>query len=84
MGETEYREIRLTEDAYQRLEACRRPDESISEVVERIAGERSLVELAGLVTDEEASAMRKAIRKRERQYRARLGRDATEIEVTRG
>lgn len=80
MGETEYRNIRLTEDAYQRLKDRKQPGESFSDTVERIAGERSLLELAGLVSDEEAEEMREAIREREERSRERLDRYVEELE----
>jgi predicted CopG family antitoxin len=56
--------IRLSEEAYERLAAHKRDDETFSEVVLRLAGERSLLELAGTLSDEEAEAMREAIDER--------------------
>ena len=56
--------IRLSEEAYERLAAHKRDDETFSEVVLRLAGERSLLELAGILTDEEADALRDAIEER--------------------
>lgn len=72
MSDTEYRNVRLTEEAYRRLKRRKRPGESFSDTVERLAGERSLLELAGLLTDEEADAMRDAIEERDRRSRERL------------
>ncbi len=56
--------IRLSEDAYERLAAHKREDETFSEVVLRLAGERSLMELAGILDDDEADAMRDAVEER--------------------
>jgi predicted CopG family antitoxin len=56
--------IRLSEEAYDRLAAHKRDDETFSEVVLRLAGERSLLELAGILGDEEADALRDAIAER--------------------
>ncbi len=56
--------IRLSEDAYERLAAHKREGETFSDVVLRLAGERSLMELAGILTDEEADAMREAVEER--------------------
>jgi predicted CopG family antitoxin len=53
--------IRLSEEAYERLAAHKREDETFSEVVLRLAGERSLLELAGILSDEEADALRDAV-----------------------
>jgi predicted CopG family antitoxin len=74
MGETEYRNIRLTEDAYQRLKSRKHTGESFSDTVERIAGERSLLDLAGILSDEEAEDMRDAIQEQEERSRERLDR----------
>lgn len=56
--------IRLSEDAYERLAAHKRADETFSDVVLRLAGERSLLELAGILDDDEADAMREAVEER--------------------
>jgi predicted CopG family antitoxin len=56
--------IRLSEDAYERLAAHKREDETFSDVVLRLAGERSLVEIAGILSDDEADAMREAVEER--------------------
>jgi len=53
--------IRLSDEAYERLAAHKREDETFSEVVLRLAGERSLLELAGILSDEEAEALRDAV-----------------------
>jgi predicted CopG family antitoxin len=80
MGETDYRNVRLTEEAYQRLKSRKQAGESFSDTVERIAGERSLLDLAGILSDEEAEEMRKAIRQREEQSRERLDRLTGEMD----
>ena len=67
--------IRLSEDAYERLAAHKREDETFSDVVLRLAGERSLMEIAGILTDEEADAMRAAVEER----RARRGEDVEAV-----
>jgi predicted CopG family antitoxin len=58
------RSIRLSEDGYERLAAHKREDGTFSDVVLRLAGERSLVELAGILTDDETDAMREAVEER--------------------
>lgn len=74
MGEAEYRNIRLTEEAYQRLKSRKQEGESFSDTVERIAGERSLLDLAGTLSDDEAEEMREAIREQDDRSRDRLDR----------
>jgi predicted CopG family antitoxin len=56
--------IRLSEEAYERLAAHKRDDETFSAVVLRLAGERSLLELAGVLTDEQADALEAAVEER--------------------
>ena len=67
--------IRLSEEAYERLDAHKRDDETFSEVVLRLAGERSLLELAGILTDDEADALEAAVKER----RARRRDDLEEV-----
>ena len=56
--------IRLTEEAYERLAAHKRDDETFSDVVLRLAGERSLLDIAGILDDDEAEALRDAVEER--------------------
>ena len=74
MSGTNYRNIRLSEEAYQRLKRRKQPGESFSDTVNRIAGERSLLELTGILSDAEAEDMREAIRDQEEWSRERLDR----------
>lgn len=74
MGETEYRNVRLTQEAYQRLKSRKQEGESFSDTVERIAGERSLLDLAGILSNKEAEEMRDAIDERDARSRERLDR----------
>jgi predicted CopG family antitoxin len=59
-----WKSIRLSDEAYERLAAHKREDETFSEVVLRLAGERSLLELAGILTDKQADAVVEAIEER--------------------
>jgi len=79
MSETSYRNVRLTEEAYQHLQRRKQPGESFSDTVERIAGDRSLLELAGILSDAEAETMREAIEERDEQSRDRLDRLTDEL-----
>jgi len=70
--------ISLDEEAYERLKARKREGESFSEVVKRIAGERSWKEVAGILTDNEAEKLEEIIekgRERSRNRRERLDSD---------
>lgn len=72
--------IRLSDDAYERLAAHKREDETFSDVVLRLAGERSLLELAGILSDEEADALADAIEERRERRQAELDRVADEMQ----
>ena len=71
--------IRLSEEAYERLAAHKRDDETFSEVVLRLAGERSLLEIAGILDDEEAAEVRDAVEKRRERRRSGLEETADEM-----
>jgi predicted CopG family antitoxin len=71
--------IRLSEEAYERLAAHKREDETFSDVVLRLAGERSLLELAGLLSDEEADALRAAVEERRERRQADLDETVEEM-----
>ncbi len=72
--------IRLSEDAYERLAAHKREDETFSDVVMRLAGERSLLEIAGVFSDEEADELREAVAERRKRRADGLEDIADELE----
>lgn len=57
---SEYTSIRVNMDAYHALERRKRPDESFSAVIERLAEERPITDLAGLLSDEAVASIRAA------------------------
>lgn len=57
---TDYKNVRLTEEAYNSLERRKREGESFSETVERLARERPISDLAGLFSDAEVDEIRTA------------------------
>ncbi|MFC6907145.1 antitoxin VapB family protein [Halalkalicoccus tibetensis] len=70
--------ISLDEEAYERLKARKREGESFSEVVKRIAGERSWSEVTGILSEDEADDLEAIIedgRERSRNRRDRLADD---------
>ena len=71
--------IRLSEEAYERLAAHKREDETFSEVVLRLAGERSLLEIAGILSDEEADALRDAVDERRERRAGELEETADQM-----
>lgn len=73
------RSVRLSEEAYDRLKALRREDETFSEVVLRLAGEESFLELAGILSDDQADALEDAIEERRERRRGELESVADEM-----
>ena len=66
--------VRLDEDVYERIKSKKRPDETFSEAIDRLTAETSFLELAGILSDEEAEEMREAIQEQEERSRERLDR----------
>lgn len=64
--------IRLSKEAYERLATHKKENETFSDVVLRLAGERSLLELAGILTDEQADVLEAAIKERRNHRREEL------------
>ena len=71
--------VRLSEEAYERLKALRREDETLSDVVLRLTGERSFLELAGILSDEQADALEDAIENRRTRRQVELESVADEM-----
>lgn len=63
--------IRLDEDVYEKIRARKREDETFSEAVDRLVGGPSLLELAGILTDEEAEEVSNAVE----EFRSSLDED---------
>jgi len=55
------RTISLSEDAYEALSAIKRPGESFSDVVRRLARRRSLTDLCGILDAKAAASVADAI-----------------------
>ena len=71
--------ITITEDAYSSLAALKETGESFSDVVRRLTGKHSLLELEGLLTEKEASVLEEAIRKTRKGMKDRLEVVAKEL-----
>lgn len=55
--------VRLDDDVYELVKAHKRDDESFSEAIERLIEPPSLLELAGMLSDDEADELRESIRR---------------------
>ena len=63
------RTISITEDAYERLKVRKEKNESFSDVINKITGKRSIMELAGILSKEHAEKLEKHIRERRKSSR---------------
>ncbi len=68
--------LTITEDAYERLAARKENNESFSEVIVRYFPKHSLMEIAGILTHEEAGSLRRSIAESRKRSRERLKRIA--------
>ena len=66
--------VRLDEDVYEFVSARKRDDETFSEAIERLVGGPSLLELTGILSDEEATEFRSGIEKGDAEDRKRIER----------
>jgi len=71
--------VSLDEEAYEQLKARKQTGESFSEVVKRLAGERSWGEVAGILTETEADDLEAAIEAGRAASRQRSDRLADEL-----
>lgn len=71
--------VSLDEEAYERLAARKRRGESFSDVVKRLAGERSLLEIAGILSGEEAEELEAAVEEGRERSRRRGDRVADDL-----
>ncbi len=55
--------IAISEEAYHRLKALRKPGESFTEVIERITRSRSILELSGVLSKAEGVELKSTIKK---------------------
>lgn len=53
--------VRLDDEVYEIIEAHKREEETFSEAIERLVGRPPLLDLAGILSDEEAEEIREAI-----------------------
>ncbi len=58
------RTISITEEAYERLKMQKEKNESFTDVINRITGRRSIMELAGILSKGQAEKLEKHIRER--------------------
>ena len=56
--------ITISEDAYERLKSLKEEDESFSDVINKLTRDRSLLEIAGILSEDEADELEENIKER--------------------
>jgi predicted CopG family antitoxin len=72
--------ISISEEAYERLAALKGPNESFTEVVNRLTKKRSILELAGVLTEKEGDEIRREIVKLHKSSTRRIKLSASRVE----
>ena len=66
--------IAISEEAYQRLKALKRPGESFTEVIERVTRSRGILDLTGVLSKEQGRAVSEEVREMRERGSHRLQR----------
>lgn len=71
--------IAISDEAYQRLKALKKPGESFTEVIERMTRSRGILELAGTLSPRQAAQVKERVREIRDDSSRRLQRTAEEL-----
>ncbi|HIH65630.1 MAG TPA: hypothetical protein HA282_00240, partial [Nanoarchaeota archaeon] len=71
--------ISITEDAYKRLEVLKTEKESFSDIINKITKKKSLLDIAGILTENEARILENRIKKSREASRKRMKRIRMEL-----
>lgn len=66
------RNISISDEAYAKLAALKGPRESFTDVINRLAGKGSILDLAGVLSSKEAAELRSGVREVRAKSRMRL------------
>jgi len=70
------RNISISDEAYAKLAALKEPGESFTDVINRLAGKGSILDLAGTLSPKEAAELRSKVREVRAKSRMRLNKTA--------
>lgn len=68
------RTLNVTEEAYEMLAALKQERESFTEVIKRLAGERSLFDIVGVLDEDQARRLERRIEEGRERSRKRRGK----------
>ncbi len=66
------RNISISDEAYERLKSVKKPNESFTDVINRLTGRRSALELAGILSKKEGKTMKLGVREIRRKSSKRI------------
>ena len=72
--------ISISDEAYERLAVLKGPNESFTDVVNRLTKNRSILELAGVLSEKERHEIRREIAELRRSSRVRVESSASRVE----
>ncbi|MFO7792316.1 MAG: antitoxin VapB family protein [Candidatus Saliniplasma sp.] len=72
--------ITISEEAYDRLKSKKEDNESFTDVINKLTRERSLMEIAGILSEDEADELEENIKERRRKTRDRIDEIKKRIE----
>ncbi len=72
--------IAISDEAYQRLKALKKPGESFTEVIERMTRSRGVLDLSGILSKTEAARVGEVVRETRRESSRRLRRTIGSLE----
>ena len=71
--------IAISDEAYQRLKALKKPGESFTEVIERMTRSRGVLDLAGILSPRQAAQVEERVRGLREESSKRLQRTAEKL-----
>jgi predicted CopG family antitoxin len=71
--------IAISDEAYQRLKALKKPGESFTEVIERMTRSRGVLELAGILSPQQAAKVKEEVREMRKDSSRRLAHTAERL-----
>jgi len=74
--------ISISEEAYQRLASLKKPNESFTQVINRLTQRRSILELAGALSEQEAAEITENINLLRRDSEKSLTLNMGEVEAS--
>ena len=74
------RNISISDEAYARLAAMKGPDESFTDVINRLAGRGSILDLVGVLSEKEAADLRSRIQEMRSKSKGRLRETTRKME----